>query len=165
VNLNFEVILATELQIGNMSYHTIDPELNEVGDHYELTGTDQIFIMDDIYGWDDDDDMEDDDDIDLDIPPAISEDSHYGILVNGGWTIWFKPDEKVVRLGNYGELIRIIDMVKLGNPKMDLGPNDIITEIEYLKETGHLKERDLLDELDNFDKKDENTKDEDELPF
>lgn len=137
MKLKFEVILATELQPGDMFYHTVDPELNEVGDHYELTGTDQIFIMDDIYGWDDIDDMEEDDDIDLDIPPPIAEDAHYGILVNGGWTIWFGQEEKVVRLGHYTDLIRVIEMVKEGNPEMDLGPNDINTKIENLKEKGH----------------------------
>mgnify|MGYP000870928251 CR=1 FL=1 len=168
MKLKFEVILATELQIGDMFYHTIDPELNEVGEHYELTGTDQIFIMDDIYGWDDVDDMEIDDDDDLDIPPPVSEDAHYGILVNGGWTIWFSPDEKVVRLGHYSDLIRVIEMVKEGNPNMELGPNDIMTKIDYLKETGHLKDVDLLANLDNtdFDKNEDDINPEnDDLPF
>lgn len=125
--------------------------------------------MYDIYGWDDVDDMEIDDDIDLDIPPPIAEDAHYGILVNRGWTIWFRQDEKVVRLGHYTDLRRVIDMVKLGNPHMDLGPHDIMTNVDDLKEAGHIKDVDLPSLLDDIEseepsKSDDNYGD-DDLPF
>ena len=91
-------------------------------------------------------------------------------MVNGGWTIWFRPEEKVVRLGHYSDLIRVIEMVKESNPKMELGPNDIITKVDHLIETGHLKNVDLLANLGNIDWKkndeiDENINLDDELPF
>lgn len=146
MKLNFEVILAEELGDGDIFYCTPDPELNEFGLDSDLTGTDQIFIRDDFNEYDDED--------------------NYSILVNGGWTIWFRPDEKVVRLGHYRDLIRVIEMVKEGHPNMDLGPNDIITKIDYLRETGHIKDRDLLSDLGDLDKKDaEKDLKGDDLPF
>ena len=147
MKLKFEIILAEDLVDGDIFYCTPDPELNDFGPHHELTGTDQIFIRDDFNEYDDED--------------------NYSILVNGGWTIWFKPEEKVVRLGHYSDLVRVIEMVKEGNPKMELGPNDIITKVDYLIETGHLKDIDLLANLDiDFKKNDENINlDDEELPF
>lgn len=149
MKLNFEVIPATELEDGDIFYCTPDFELNEFGDYFELTGTDQIFIRDDFNEYDDE--------------------NNFSIIVNGGWAIWFRPEEKVVRFGHYRDLIRIIEMVKEGNPVMNLGPNDLMTKIEYLKETGHIKEKDLLGGLDDIDfknyKKNDDQNDEDELPF
>lgn len=147
MKLKFEVILAQDLGDGDIFYCTPDPDLNEFGDHFDLTGTDQIFIRDDFNEYDDED--------------------NYSILVNGGWTIWFKHGEQVVRLGHYSDFIRVIEMVKEGNPNMELGPNDIMTKIEYLKETGHLKDLDLLANRDNidFDNNPENKNPDDELPL
>ena len=152
MKLNFEVILATDLESGDIFYCTPCYELNEFGEDFALTGTDQIFIMDDYYEEDDDD--------------------NYAVLVNGGWRIWFKPGEKVVRLGHYRNLIRIIEMVEEGNPEMDLGPNDIMTELELIKEVVPELDVDLLSRLNlKKDSKEDSEnplkkKDEDDqLPF
>ena len=150
MNLKFEVIFAEDLADGDIFYCTPDPDINDFGPLYELTGTDQIFIRDDFNEYDDDD--------------------NYSILINGGGILWFKPDEHVVRLGHYSDLIRIIEMVKEGNPSMELGPNDMMTKIDYLKETGHIKEVDLLANLDldiNTEENDINNAKlyDDELPF
>jgi hypothetical protein len=167
MQLTFEVIPVIELEIGDIFYCTPDEEMNEFGEDYTLTGTDQIFIKDDYYEEDDDD--------------------NHAILVNGGWHIWFKPGDKVVRLGKYNDFIRIINMVKQGHPDMELGPNDNIGAIhdflevhpEYnvdllaaLKnkrdnEDGEIKK--LLENLDKDEDEDEDeddsNKDDDELPF
>lgn len=149
MKLKFEVIPATELEDGDIFYCTPDYELNEFGVHCDLTGTDQIFIRDDFNEYDDDD--------------------NYSIIVNGGWTIWFRPEEKVVRLGHYSELIRIIHMVKEGNPSMALGPHDIMTNVDDLKEAGHIKDVDLPSLLDDIESeepsKSDNNYGDDDLPF
>jgi hypothetical protein len=150
MKLNFEAILATELDSGDIFYCTPDEELNEFGEDYTLTGTDQIFIKDDYYDEDDD--------------------GNYAILVNGGWNIWFRPGEKVVRLAQYSELVRVIDMVKEGNPDMALGPNDNITAIQdYL--LIHPEQNNLLEDLDidfddlGKDKTDDDQENNEDLPF
>lgn len=150
MKIKFEVIPVEKLQAGDIFYCTPCYELNEFGEDWALTGTDQIFIMDDYYDEDEDD--------------------NYAVLVNGGWHVWFRPDEKVVRLGRYSELVRIIGMVEEGNPDMNLGPNDILTEIDYIQE--HLPETriDLLANLNLNDDIDEDNDDkplenDDELPF
>ncbi|MGB4958856.1 MAG: hypothetical protein WBO36_05225, partial [Saprospiraceae bacterium] len=111
---------------------------------YVITGTDQIFIKDDYYEEDDE--------------------GNYGILVNGGWNIWFKPNEKVVRLAHYSKLIRILEMVKEGNPDMELGPNDSTTIIDQWASDHPEFNNDLLS---NFDLDDDmgNFLDDDEIPF
>ncbi|MBK8051970.1 MAG: hypothetical protein IPK35_01485 [Saprospiraceae bacterium] len=150
MKFKFEVILATELDSGDIFYCTPDEELNEFGEDYTLTGTDQIFIKDDYYDEDDD--------------------GNYAILVNGGWNIWFRPGEKVVRLGHYRKLVRVIDMIKEGNPDMALGPNDNITAIQnYL--LIHPEQNNLLEGWDidfndlKKDEKDGDNNNDDELPF
>lgn len=151
MKFKFEVIPATELESGDIFYCTPDPEINEFGIDYGLTGTDQIFIVDDFYEEDDE--------------------GNYAVLVNGGWNIWFRPEEKVVRLAHYRELIRVIDMVKEGNPDMELGPNDIITKIDQIKEENPSFNIDLLSQFDwdrnIFDDDDMKHDDgeNDELPF
>ena len=131
MKLKFEVIPVTELKSGDIFYCTPCYELNEFGEDFALTGTDQIFIMDDYYEEDDDD--------------------NYAILVNGGWHIWFKPGEKVMRLGKYRKLIRIIEMVQEGNPEIDLGPNDIFTEMDYIKNYLPEMDTDPLSRLNSND--------------
>lgn len=140
-----------------ISFCSPDPVLNEFGVDVELTGTDQIFIRDDFYGIDDH--------------------NNHGILVNGGCHIWFRPKEKVVKLAQYSELIRVIEMVKEGNPSMELGPNDFNTRIYEFEELygpnsrDHLLKSDIdylkFDESKNSDITDEENDDEDEneLPF
>lgn len=151
MEIKFEVIPATELEGGDIFYCTPDAALNDFGVDYDLTGTDQIFIKDDYYDEDDD--------------------GNYAILVNGGWNIWFRPDEKVVRLAHYSDLVRIIDMVKEGNPNMELGPNDIITKIDQIKADNPSLNFNLLSSLDldmnTFKDDDMNDGDEEnnELPF
>jgi len=113
MKLKFEIINAREIQDGDIFYCTPDFEMNEFGPDHFITGTDQIFIKDDDFDEDDD--------------------GNYAILVNGGWTVWFRPDEKVVRLAEYGDLIRIITMVKEGNPDMAVGPNDSGTLVDQVK--------------------------------
>ncbi len=148
MKFKFEIILATELESGDIFYCTPDFGLNEFGADYFITGTDQIFIKDDYYDEDDD--------------------GNYAILVNGGWNIWFKPGEKVVRLAHYSELVRVIDMVKEGNPDMILGPNDSVTIIEQMKADNLGFNIDLLsrfgDDIDFKDHEGSNPPD-DELPF
>lgn len=114
MKLNFEVIDASQLADGDIFYCTPNYEMNDFGPDHLLTGTDQILIRDDYH---DEDDM-----------------GNYSIIVNGGYTIWFAKDEKVVRLGHYSDLIRVIEMIKEGNPDMELGPNDITTITHDLME-------------------------------
>ncbi len=154
MELKFEIIGARELKNGDIFYCTPDFDLNEFGENYLITGTDQIFIKDD---------DEDDED----------EDGNFGVLVNGGGSVWFTEDDKVIRLAHYRDLVRIIAMVKEGNPEMQVGPNDSQTIIEKLKEDNPDFGRDLLKDLDiDLDKliKDEENKnfddlDDDDLPF
>lgn len=112
MKLTFVSIDARQLVDGDIFYCTPDFKLNEFGPEYVLTGTDQIFIRDDYHDEDDE--------------------GNHSILVNGGHIVWFKEGEKVVRLGHYSNLIRIIEMVKEGNSDMNLGPNDITTLIQDL---------------------------------
>ncbi len=148
MKLKFEVIPATDLLDGDIFYCTPDFDLNEFGPEYLITGTDQIFIRDDFNEEDDE--------------------GNYSILVNGGWTIWFVPDATVVRLAHYRDLLRIIDMVKLGNPEMPIGANDSTTILSEYFETFPEQQRSPLDDLDinpeDFKDKSKN-KDEDEMPF
>lgn len=157
MEINFKVIPARELSDGDIFYCTPDPELNEFGIDAALTGTDQILIRDDYYDEDDD--------------------GNYGILVNGGRSVWFRPNEKVVVLAHYGELLRIIDMVKEGHPDMQLGENDINGMLHDFYEVHPELQPDLLAGLDlpehllrgsddeqNEDDAEEDI-DEDELPF
>jgi hypothetical protein len=155
MEFKFEVILATDLKSGDIFYCTPDEELNEFGEDYTLTGTDQIFIKDDYYEEDDED--------------------NHAILVNGGWHIWFRPGAQVVRLAHYRDLVRIIEMIKEGNPSLQLGPNDNITAIHDYLEI-HPEHNNLLanlkinlDDLKNKYLKDDKDKDDDldyvKLPF
>ena len=148
MKLKFEVIPANELQDGDIFYCTPDFDLNEFGPEYLIMGTDQIFIRDDFNEEDDE--------------------GNYSILVNGGWTIWFVPDAKVVRLAHYSDLLRVIDMVKLGNPDMPVGANDSNTLIEEYFEMFPEQQKSPLDDLDinldDFKDKPKNI-DDDELPF
>lgn len=128
MEIKFEVIKPEETNLGDIFYCTPDVELNEFGEDVFITGSDQIFIVDDHSGED--------------------EDGNYEILVNGGWTIVFKPNQKVVRLAHYQDILRILDMVKLGHPDMDLGANDSNTIVEeFLKDHPEM-EIDLLAEID-----------------
>jgi hypothetical protein len=157
MKLKFEVIPVKELESGDIFYCTPNPDMNEFGEDHVLTGTDQIFIKDDYYEEDDDD--------------------NYAILVNGGWHIWFKPHEKVVRLGRYNDLVRVIEMVQEGNPEMELGPNDILTKADALRDSdpelydariaGLQIDLDLdqLKRIDEEDEEDDYNPDENELPF
>jgi len=149
MKLKFEIVPARELEDGDIFYCTPDFEMNEFGEDYFITGTDQIFIKDDYYDEDDD--------------------GNYAILVNGGWSIWFRPNEKVVRLAHYSKLIRVIEMVKEGNPDMAVGPNDSLTLIDQMRADNPDYNKDLLSGLNlNFDFEDDEDKanpDDDELPF
>lgn len=124
----FDIIAATELEDGDIFYCTPNPDLNEFGPYYETSGTDQIFIRDDHYGQDENDNM--------------------GVAINGGHVVWFAPGEKVVRLGHYGKLIRVLEMVKLGNPEMEVGPNDFRTIFNKFSEEYPDQARDILDSFD-----------------
>ena len=156
MELNFDIINAREIEDGDIFYCTPDFEMNEFGPDYFITGTDQIFIKDDYFDEDDD--------------------GNYAILVNGGWTVWFRPDEKVVRLAHYGDMMRIITMVKEGNPELEVGPNDSGTLIDKVRAHNPDLNVDLLaglgplnsldgniDEEDGNDNKDQD--DDDTLPF
>ncbi|MBK9567304.1 MAG: hypothetical protein IPO37_19685 [Saprospiraceae bacterium] len=148
MKLKFEIVPVRELEDGDIFYCTPDFEMNEFGEDYFITGTDQIFIKDDYYDEDDD--------------------GNYAILVNGGWHVWFRPDEKVVRLAHYSKLIRVIDMVKEGNPDMSIGPNDSTTIINHLQAEHPEFNIDLLSGLDinlEFDDEDKQNPEDDELPF
>ncbi len=148
MKFKFEIIPARELKDGDIFYCTPDFDMNEFGQDFAITGTDHLFIRDDYYDEDDN--------------------GNYAILVNGGWNIWFKPDEKVVRLAHYRNLIRIIDMVKEGNPDMELGPNDSITIIDKMVADHPELNKDLLSKLDldiDFKDDDESGPNDDELPF
>jgi hypothetical protein len=149
MKLKFEIIPATALESGDIFYCTPDSELNEFGVDFVLTGTDQIFITDDYYDED--------------------EDGNYAILVNGGWNIWFRPDEKVVLLAHYSDLIRVIEMVKEGNPDMELGPNDMLATMDQLRADYPSFDNDLLSKLNfdisNPDDDNINPDDDVELPF
>ena len=112
MKLTFEVIDARKLDDGDIFYCTPDFEMNEFGPQYLITGTDQIFIRDDYFDED--------------------EEGNHSVVVNGGHIIWFKKDEKIVKLGHYSNLVRIMEMVKEGNRDMNLGPNDIHTLIDDL---------------------------------
>ena len=134
MKLKFEIIYASETADGDIFYCTPCSELNEHGPHFELSGTDQIFIRDDYYDHD--------------------EDNNYGIAVNGGNVIWFKPKEKVVRLAHYGDLIRIMEMVQKGNPDMEVGPNDFMTKLNDYLEANPEQADNLFNDFDldiNFD--------------
>lgn len=151
MEMKFEIIGAKQLEIGDIFYCTPNQELNEFGPDAFITGTDQILIMDD----------SDEDD-----------EGNYGILVNGGRTVWFKDGENVVRLAHYRDMMRVIKMVQEGNPDMAVGPNDSGTLIENIIDEYPDIQIDLLAELDALsgDKKSDNDKeinDEDlsDLPF
>lgn len=151
MELKFTIINAREIEDGDMFYCTPDFDLNEFGPHYILTGTDQIFIKDDYV---------DEDEI-----------GNYGIMVNGGHEVWFEPGAKVVRIGHYRDLVRVIEMVQEGNPEMNLGPSDANTIIDRLR--AERPDLDIGNPLDNFlnRKRDENGDIEDhkdydpDLPF
>ena len=128
MKLKFEIIYATETEDGDIFYCTPSPELNEFGPYFETSGTDQIFIRDDYYDHDEDD--------------------NYAIAVNGGQVIWFLPKEKVVRLAHYGDLMRIMEMVKKGNPNMAVGPNDFMTKLNDFLEANPEQADNLLNDFD-----------------
>ena len=44
MEFKFEIILATELEDGDIFYCTPDFDMNDFGENYLITGTDQIFI-------------------------------------------------------------------------------------------------------------------------
>ena len=88
----------------------------------------KFFIRDDYYDHDDDD--------------------NYAIAVNGGQVIWFLPKEKVVRLAHYGDLMRIMEMVKKGNPNMAVGPNDFMTKLNDFLEANPEQADNLLNDFD-----------------
>lgn len=111
MEMKFEIIGNKQLEIGDIFYCTPNQELNEFGPDAFITGTDQILIMDD----------SDEDD-----------EGNYGVLVNGGRTVWFKTGQKVVRLAHYRDMMRVIEMVQEGNPDMEVGPNDSGTLIENM---------------------------------
>lgn len=128
MELKFEVIAAKEIEVGDIFYCTPDFDMNEFGQDVLITGSDQIFIMDDL---DDEDEC-----------------GNYSILVNGGWTITFKSGQKVVRLAHYRDILRVLEMVKLGEPDMQVGENDSTTLIhEFMEDNPHMK-FDLLDGMD-----------------
>lgn len=129
MKFKFDIIAATELKDGDIFYCTPNPGLNDFGPFYETSGTDQIFIRDDYYDHD--------------------EDENYGVAINGGYVIWFAPEEKVVRLAHYGDLIRVLDMVKMGNPQMQVGPNDFTTLFSKFIMEYPDQARGLMDSLDD----------------
>ena len=136
--MKFEIIGARQLELGDIFYCTPNQELNEFGPDALITGTDQILIMDDEY-----------------------DEGNRGILVNGGRTVWFKANEKVVRLAHYGDMIRVIEMVKEGNPDMAVGPNDNGTLIDDFITDFPDMQIDLLAELDALSDDKESDKDND----
>lgn len=157
MKLKFDVILAKDIMEGDIFYCNPNPEMNDFGPSAIVTGTDQIFIMDDLY-----DDNE--------------ESGDHSIVVNGGYVIWFTAEEKVVRLAHYSDLIKVIEMVQLGNPDMQIGPNDANTLIDGMIEEDPTFRVDLLagfdlnqhitdeDEEDHDGEKDEDEED-NGLPF
>ncbi len=133
MEINFKVINASKLEDGDVFYCTPNPEMNVFGPNFMITGTDQIFIRDDHY-----DNLED---------------GTHAVVVNGGYIIWFKPDEHVVVLTHYSELLRILDMVKEGNPQLNVGANDFHTLLSEQIEQGKqfVSPLDILMEKDNYD--------------
>lgn len=141
MKLTFEIVLAENLQSGDIFYCTPDFELNEFGEDFSITGTDQIFIHDDFYD--------------------IDEEDNYGVLVNGGRHIWFKPEEKVIKLGHYRDLVRILEVIKESNEDLNLGPNDIITLTDTILEDNPDLFTDLTSGLNLLGDQPESDEDED----
>lgn len=128
MKLTFDIILACDLEDGDIFYCTPNFDLNEFGPAFLITGTDQIFITDD---FNDSDDL-----------------GNTSVIVNGGHVIWFTENEKVVKIGHYRDFIRVIEMIKIGNPEMAIGPNDSGTLIDELMAANPQFKNTLLDDLD-----------------
>jgi hypothetical protein len=137
MEINFKVINASELQDGDVFYCTPNPEINDFGPNFIITGTDQIFIRDDHY-----DNLED---------------GTHAVVVNGGYIIWFRPEENVIVLTHYSELLRVFDMVKEGNPQLNVGENDFNTLLSERLENGEkiISPLDILMNSDIYDDDDE----------
>ena len=128
MEINFRVVKASDLKDGDVFYCTPSPKYNEYGPNFLVTGTDQIFIKDDDFG--------------------THEDGVHSVVVNGGHIIWFEPEDQVIVLTHYSELLRVLDMVKEGNPNLNIGANDFHTLLDEAIES-EIEVKSPLDEIDS----------------